>query len=313
MPVRLETIDLNLLVALNVLLEEKHVTNAGARMHIGQSAMSGILRRLREYFGDELLVRVGNELKLTPFAESLVPYVQEAYRSVGALFSAGVDFDPRTSDRTFSLAVSDYIIAMLGEPLLREVKAQAPSVRVAFEHFPKRITWDPDGALLQHDLTIIPLEFLPAYADTAIPLFEDDFVVVMSSLGPAARKDPIEVEDLIVGSQVFAALRDKNTMTPLWGVEVHRALAASEPFVLAGSHLALPHLIRGSDRWGFMPRALAQLVCTGDDFVLKESPVKSESFVEHLFWHPSRHRDSGLAWMRDLVARVGASLGERDA
>ena len=308
MVTRLESIDLNLLVALNALLEERHVTNAGARIHIGQSAMSGILRRLRGYFGDELLVRVGNELQLTPFAESLVPAARAAYDAANVLFAAGAEFDPQTSERQFSVAMSDYTLTRVAGPLLQRIDAGAPRVRIAFEPLPNTFIRDPDGALIQHDVMVLPLEYLPAYSGSSMPLFDDDFVLVMAAENPLAHEAPLTVEGLLRAPQLRAALGPRNQLRPLAGADAHAAMSSVEPHVSVSSYLGMSHLIRNSRYWGLMPRSLARIVCSPDDFHVSEPPFVTAGFTEHAFWHPSRERDAGLDWLRAQIALVAATL-----
>ncbi|WP_408536404.1 LysR family transcriptional regulator [Salmonella enterica] len=73
----LRGLDLNLLIILDVLLAERNVTRTGERVHLSQSATSGALSRLREFFDDQLLVQVGQRMELTPFAEMLVEEVHD--------------------------------------------------------------------------------------------------------------------------------------------------------------------------------------------------------------------------------------------
>jgi LysR family nod box-dependent transcriptional activator len=76
----LRQFDLNLLVALDALLKERNVTRAAERLYLSQPAMSGILSRLRQAFGDELLVRVGRNLEMTEFAAGIAGRVHDCVR-----------------------------------------------------------------------------------------------------------------------------------------------------------------------------------------------------------------------------------------
>lgn len=118
--------DLNLLLFLRVLLEEGNVTRAGARLEVGQPAMSAALAKLRRRFDDELLVRAGRDYELTPFARDLLPEVQRAVRLMARALDLENHFDPGTSERTFRLAMSDYAVSVLHEPLVRLLAASAP-------------------------------------------------------------------------------------------------------------------------------------------------------------------------------------------
>src|SRR5580698_7315484 len=92
-------IDLNLLVTLGALLEERNLTRAGEKISMSQPTMSGALARLRLHFGDELLVRSGRQYVLTPTAERLLPAVQEALRQVERTLDVTPEFDANTSQR----------------------------------------------------------------------------------------------------------------------------------------------------------------------------------------------------------------------
>src|SRR5687767_12711419 len=110
---RLADVDLNLLLALDALLRERSVTRAGAVLGLSQPATSHALARLRELFGDELLVRRSNDMEPTAFAESLVAPLAEALARVEALLWSDRAFDPATSDREFVIAVTDFVEATL--------------------------------------------------------------------------------------------------------------------------------------------------------------------------------------------------------
>src|SRR5438128_379798 len=126
--------DLNLLLPLKVLLEEGNVTRAGQRLELSQPAMSAALARLRRRVDDELLVRAGRDYEPTPFARELRPEVQHALRLMGSALHLEEEFDPATSARTFRLAMSDYAIVVVHEPLVRLVESAAPGVRLSIGH-----------------------------------------------------------------------------------------------------------------------------------------------------------------------------------
>jgi len=152
----LGAIDLNLLVALEALLEEKNVTHAGVRLSTSQSAMSGSLARLRRHFNDELLVRVGREYELTPLAERLLPVVQSSLHKAEEALSLTRHFDPSRSRQRFSVVMSDYVMTVFVEPLLRAIAQEAPGIRIDFH--PIVIgQLETETHLRCHDLMIVPL------------------------------------------------------------------------------------------------------------------------------------------------------------
>src|SRR5215218_3914438 len=131
-PVNIASLDLNLLVSLDALMQERSVTRAAARMGLSQPALSASLARLRRHFGDELLTRVGNEYRLTPLAVQLRELARLALSGVERVFTAQTEFDPASSRREFSLQVSDYVVAILGDTLAELLAEEAPNARLRF-------------------------------------------------------------------------------------------------------------------------------------------------------------------------------------
>src|SRR3954464_7975342 len=125
---RYQRIDLNLLIALDALLAERNVTRAAERMHMTQSAMSGVLARLREYFDDQLLVPVGRAMKLTPRAESLIEPVRDILLKVDSTLGVRPEFEAATAQRHFVLIASDYVSNVLLAEVLRRIALVAPGL-----------------------------------------------------------------------------------------------------------------------------------------------------------------------------------------
>ena len=181
----LGAVDLNLLVALRALLEEGNVTRAGERIGLGQPAMSAALARLRRHFDDELLVRVGRDLELTPFARSLLPRVRESVLLLGDALRVNDGFEPATSERTFTVTLSDYALAVLHEPVRRQIKKAAPGVRLAFADLAEDLLGS-ERALLRQDLLVGPPGL--GFAGRHAPLFGDRLVCVVDGANPYVEK-----------------------------------------------------------------------------------------------------------------------------
>jgi DNA-binding transcriptional LysR family regulator len=121
--------DLNLLKAFDALYAERHVTGAGLRIGLSQSAMSGTLSRLRELFEDELFVRTPSGMQPTPRADDFAGPVSDALRLVrGVLHSGG--FDPASADHAFTIAMTDYAAFVLLPPLLARLSVEASRIDV---------------------------------------------------------------------------------------------------------------------------------------------------------------------------------------
>src|SRR6201991_4880232 len=133
--VNLGRIDLNLLVHLDALLSEQSVTRAASRVGIGQSAMSHNLARLRELFGDELLTRSPEGMRLTPRAATLLEPVRTMLAQVEALVTREKAFDPATAVRTFRFGLSDSMEVLIMPALLARMREVAPGIHLRLYNF----------------------------------------------------------------------------------------------------------------------------------------------------------------------------------
>ncbi len=127
--IQLKHVDLNLLVALDVLLEERSVTRAAERLDITPSAVSHALNRLRNLFDDELLLRDGRRMRPTARAEALAETLPRALQQLARAIAAPEPFAPASATRTFRLSAPDFIAPLL-PALLQDVQGTAPGVRV---------------------------------------------------------------------------------------------------------------------------------------------------------------------------------------
>jgi DNA-binding transcriptional LysR family regulator len=127
-------INLNLLVTLDALLTERHVTRAGERIGITQSAMSSALNQLRGLFADELLVRSPKGMILTTRATELVPQVKKIVDQLQGLLTNQQIFDPLTAERVFTVGMSDYMETILLPKLCQKLRKTAPHVKLKVKH-----------------------------------------------------------------------------------------------------------------------------------------------------------------------------------
>src|SRR5262249_8639502 len=127
----LRRLDLNLLVAFQVLVREKGVSRAAERLFLGQPAMSGALARLREVFQDEILVRTGRGMEPTTKALALYARLEPDLESIRATLFEQRAFDPAPHSRTLHLGMRDWVEAWVVPELVARVQRIAPRVRIA--------------------------------------------------------------------------------------------------------------------------------------------------------------------------------------
>ena len=133
-PVQLASINLNLLVALDALFDEKSVSEAAKRLSVTQSTISHQLNALRELFNDPLLTRKGRAMVLTPRAERLVEPLRDALHGIERAVQGALVFDPATSTRSFRIAMPDLTAATILPTFLQRIEKEAPGVCVDVVH-----------------------------------------------------------------------------------------------------------------------------------------------------------------------------------
>src|ERR1700737_4500454 len=174
--VHLQNFDLNLLHALHALLEERHVTRAGKRCFLSQSAMSRALERLREMFGDALLVRSGRAYERTVRGERLLRELESLMPRLQALVR-GEDFDPARSPERFRVAMTDHASMILMPSLMERIRFAASSVTVEASAWHDRVYEDVFGGRID---TALSAEAPPPGLKAEV-LYEEDFVCLVGT------------------------------------------------------------------------------------------------------------------------------------
>lgn len=292
---RFKKLDMNLLAALDVLLRTCNVSKAAEEMFITQSAMSNALARLRTYFDDPLLIQVGRRMELSPFAETIRDPLRDVMLRIESTVITSPQFDPRTSTRELTIALSDYSLAVLGAALVQRLADEAPLVRVNFR--PQHAT---PGKLLERgeiDLLIAP-DFTAADSSVSETLYQDDICVIACARSSHAGK-VMDLERITGAPHVV--------MEPFSGQESFAVIAAREaglklsPVVTTYAFNSIPDLVRGTDRIALLQRRLGQKAAASGDFVLFDPPVALPRLSQTMQWLGHRERDPGLVWLRGLV------------
>jgi DNA-binding transcriptional LysR family regulator len=298
------SIDLNLLIALGALLEERNLTRAGEKTNMSQPAMSGALARLRRHFGDELLVRDGRQYQLTPLARRLLPDVRDALRQVERTLEARPEFDPATSTRTFSLVMSDYAVTVLVDPLLRRVHEEAPQVGLTVHPLPPDLA-ESDRGMLQHDLVIGPLGF--SFPGESEEIFRDRFVCIVDpgnsrlAGGALSLADFGELPHAVATFGQREILNQAESALEALGIPRHIQVTTE-------GWLPLPFVVAGTDLVAVVPERLARRVASTARVAVCEPPFGTIELLEAVWWHPTRSGDQAVRWMRAITAEVAAAL-----
>lgn len=298
----LHAMDANLLVALHVLLEQRNLTRASEVLVMSRPAVSTALRKLREHFGDELLVRAGRGMDLTELGKQLRAPVAEAVAAAESLLSEQRPFDPATSDARFSAAMSDYAVAILGGPLVRLLSERAPHCTLQVDVL-QAARGDLDRQLQRHDLLVGPRDFdLPG---TSQAVFADELVCVVSADHPALVDGALSERELRALPRAAVSMPwQAPGAFALDGALAAIGVTEQNVVVQVDRLLALPFAVVGSRLCAFMPSWLARRYGPMLDLVIARTPLAPVPMIEAAYWNPRRESEPGVQWLRGLVTEA---------
>lgn len=297
----LTRVDLNLLVAFDTLLSERSVTRAAARLHVGQSAMSSTLGRLRRLLGDEVLVRDGRGLVPTPLAESLVKPVRAVLDDVQGILDGLTEFDPATAARTFSVVASDYTMLTFLTPFIRALDDVAPGVRLWVS--PPGDDFAQAFRRNRTHLMIIPAEVFTEYEEHPHEhLFTERFVCVVDAANPDVG-DRITPEEF--AAMPYVASSCGHEVAPaeaaLDRIGVVRNVEMTTAFGLA------PMLVTGTRRIAVVHERLARAMAAQANLRLVELPFGLPPIHQVMVWTSRVDGDPGHRWLRTRILAAAAT------
>jgi DNA-binding transcriptional LysR family regulator len=300
-------LDLNLLIALDALLTERNITEAGRRVHLTQSAMSGSLARLREFFNDELLEQVGRKMVPTPLATSLAEPVRDILFRIKSTIAIQPNFDPATSRRRFSLMMSDYVATVLMPRVLESAEKVAP--HVGFEILSNDVINPWEGLdRADIDFLIMPPDYLQETHPREL-LFDDPYTCIVSKdnslVGDSiSREQYLELAHVAVqfGRGRYPAVEEYllNQLGLKRRVEV----------VTMNFNMVAQHLL-GTQRIAMVPTTLAEHFARYLPVRIVPAPFAIAPLRESLQWPKCFDADPGSIWLRSMIKQVASGQGGR--
>lgn len=306
---RLAALDVNLLVALDALLQDGSVTEAARRVGITQSAMSQRLARLREQFDDAILVRAGRGMAPTPFARRIQGRLRLAMRELEVVARERPVFDPATAERRFALATVDYLAMVWLPALQREIATQAPGVELAVRALEAgSIAGELERGVV--DLYLGVQGAAERGLETRL-LYREGFAVVTRAGHPLAASDG-DIEAYVRWPHVHVSpRREAGSLVDraLGELGLGRRVAVEVPFFGL-----LPGLLADSELVATVPETVALRWAADPALRVAPAPVSLPRITICAAWHPTFAREPGLVWLRDLLVSVardrrGAPVG----
>jgi len=296
--VDLANVDINLLVAFDALMSEGGVTAAANRMHVGQSAMSATLLRLRRLLDDPVLVRTGRTMAPTPLALSLERPIREALSQIDQLLTERPTFDPTRDHRTFSIMASEYATVAVLHPLSVKLRKVAPNASLRIS--PVRESFAEDLTHNDFDLVVLPPQFVSAGSSLhSEVLYEDPYVVVVDKANPKVR-DSIDLA--LFTSLPYLAPKSTGSRS-LVEVQLDRLGIERRTEVTTDFGLA-PFLLRDTLLATLMPSSFATFLAEGVGLKLLEPPMPLIPLTESMFWAPHREDESAHRWLRTQLLEM---------
>ncbi|MFJ9421745.1 LysR family transcriptional regulator [Streptomyces sp. NPDC101249] len=291
-------LDLNLLAALDALLEEGSVAGAAARLHVTAPAMSRSLGRIRRTTGDQILVRTGRTMTPTPYAIAVREQVHTLLHQVTGVLAPSRELDLATLERTFTLRWHDSLVALGGPALLAAVRAQAPGVRLRFV---------PESSVDTPGLARGEVDLEANAGGTEAPdiraerVGESRPVVVAARDHPLAGLREMTVERYAAADHVTVSRRGRlgNLLDDaLAGLGLTRRVVATAP-----TEAAAFGFVRGSDLLVTVPEATTRSAAADLGLAVLPLPLALElpSAPVYLSWHQRYDTDRAHAWLRELA------------
>jgi DNA-binding transcriptional LysR family regulator len=295
---RLSNLDLNLLVPLQALLRERHVSRAAAQLGLTQSAMSHALGRIRRVLNDEVLVRTSGGYQLTARAESISQALDDALSTIEEGVLLRPAFDPDRSSRRFSVAASTATSFVHLRPLIASTAASARRISFVIHDLPSQV----DAAMRTQDLDLLLVPDVLPTEHPRVRLYEESWSLVVSA-------DNDDVGEILTLDDLKRAPR---AVFESGGLRTHAELALtsagphSRSLVVSDDFLLLFHLIAGTRLVGCVQTSIALVLADRHGLRIVGSPIPLPSFGIDMVVNPRRLGDPATQWfaqqLRDAAA-----------
>lgn len=295
----LRKIDLNLLLAFSVLMQERNVSRAAERLLLGQPGLSAALRRLRETLDDELFVRVGRGLQPTPRALSIAPAIEDALSGIERAIRPPAAFDPADWQGEFRVGMCDNLESSFFGPLVARLRELAPNARLVSVAFDKR-----DAARLldegAYDFSI-SVHDEPASWHIRAPLFEQASLCIYD---PRHLKcpAPLTLKQFASAPHVTVSIEgaiSTNVDAALARLGYRRQVVATAP-----RFSALPMTLRAIPAIATIPESIARCMAQLHDLTVSVPPFELPADPVTMLYRRIDQADSRAVWLRRLFVDV---------
>ena len=295
------SIDLNLLSVFQEVYRERQISAAARRLGLTQSAVSNALARLRRTFGDELFVRTAYGMQPTPLAQQMAEPIGAAMAQVALALSQRSRFDPATSGRRFTLAMTDVGEVYFMPVLIERCRTVAPNVEIA--------SIRANGLTLKDDMETGRVDLaIGAFEDVSEALyhralFRQPFVSMFRKDHPLA-KGKVDLARFVAAPHLIVDAA-QSPYDRINGLLEKAGVTAGARFRVP-HFTAVPYIVSTSELVVTVPQKLAESAASPFGLKWIEPPLALPALQTNVFWHRRFNHDPGIQWLRGLIADVFA-------
>ncbi|MCS6765274.1 MAG: LysR family transcriptional regulator [Candidatus Protistobacter heckmanni] len=302
----LRDIDLNLLVVFHRLLTQKRVSAVADSLGLTQPAVSNALARLRRLLDDELFLRTTRGMEPTPFALQLAEPVAEALATLHSAINARASFDPASSSRAFSIAISDIGEIYFLPALMEELARLAPGVTLrTVRHNAVDLREEMETGRIDLAVGLLP-QLQTGFFQRQ--LFRQRYVCMFRKDHPLAKKRSLILKDFTAAEHVLVAAAGTGHGKVDEALEragiVRRARLSVPHFVAVG------HILAATDMIATVPERFAERTAAPFGLTWAAHPAPIPDGAIHMLWHAKYHRDPGNRWLRELIFQLFGDAGK---
>ena len=296
--------DTYLLRVFSMLMAERSVSRAAARLDQSQPAVSAALKRLRDILGDPLLVKDKQRMVPTERALQLEASVRIVLGEIESLLAPAAEFDPTTTKLCFRVGTPDYLAPPLMASLVSYLRMTAPKARLLLQ--PLGNDYDYEAALANGELDVVIGNWPqpPEHLRMAI-LLEDEVVCLVSRDHPCANKSGghMTVTDYLSGSHIvpltYSVMQRGVVESHMAALRLHR-----EPTVTVPYFSMAPSLLPGTDLIFTTSRHFAEHYARQLPLAVLTAPIDFPTMRFYQLWHSRTQHSQSHAWLRSLLSAV---------
>ncbi|GAB4393178.1 MAG: LysR family transcriptional regulator [Gammaproteobacteria bacterium] len=300
-------INLNLLIAFDALISERHVTRAGEKIHLTQSAMSVALKQLRTIFNDPLLVRSNNKMIPTTKALKIAPMVHNILHNIEHLVFHHPVFDPSNSTRTFTIGMSDYAEFVLLPKLFEILSKSAPHIKLQIQ----RVDFTFDN----HCFTDNPLDIVvgvPNVRSTQahyMDLYQEKYVCLINKKHPLINQ-PMTLKNYLAHKHVRLKEENKSYLNMI-DTQLSKFNKQREIVMSVSRIFTALVIVSQTNLIITMPYHPSRYAAELLELHIKEVPLSLPLITITQAWHASKQDDPGHRWLRETIYKASLNLSSK--